>query len=161
MKKSTLVLMLVLSLFSAEFALGKTEFMTEEALKADAEIGYGQILDLWHDGKYAELYERTTVGGKNSREDFIQKMANAPYKPACCWEKLQDVRATVKGEEKVIIRAKVGLQGAGATTFKTRDVKLTREDGLWRISQADIITLSGASKKKAYGKKKKKRVYRH
>ena len=73
----------------------------------------------------------------------------------------QDVRVTVKSEDSVVIRAKVGLEGGSGTSTKTRDFKLVREDGLWLISQADILSLSGAAKakKKGHHTTKKRKVY--
>jgi hypothetical protein len=59
----------------------------------------------------------------------------------------------------VVIRAKVGLEEGIATLTKTRDFKLAKEDGQWRISQADILFLSGAAKKKVHHAKRKKKLY--
>ena len=163
MRKLILVLMLMVSLFAVCSAQGKTAYMPAEELKAEAERGFGEILDLWRDAKYDELYERTMAGGKQTKEGFIGSIAAAPCRPACCWEKLQEVRVTIKSDDAVVIRAKVGLEerGATSTSTKTRDFKLAKEDGLWRISQADILFLSGAAKakKKGHHVKRKKKVY--
>lgn len=158
-----LLMMLMVSLCAVFAAQGKTPYMPAEELKAEAERGFGEILDLWRDAKYDELYDRTMAGGKQTKEAFIGRIAAAPCRPACCWEKLQEVRVTIKSDDTVVIRAKVGLEErvATSTSTKTRDFKLAKEDGLWRISQADILFLSGAAKakKKGHHAKRKKKVY--
>ena len=141
-----LTMALVAGLFSPVQA--KTPYMPDEEVQAEARKGFEQILDLWRDGKYRELYERTTRSGKETRERFIARLAGAPFKPACCWEKMQDVSVSVKKEDAVSVRARIGLEGAVEKEYKTRSFKLVKEDGVWKISQADLLGLSGASKKK-------------
>jgi hypothetical protein len=86
-------------------------------------------------------------------------LAAAPLKPACCWEKMQDVTVSVKGDSTVMVRAKVGLEGGMKNESKTRAFKLVKEDGVWKMSQADILSLSGAAKKKTAHTKKKNKAY--
>jgi hypothetical protein len=158
MRKLALLVMVVFVMGALSPVLGKTPYLTEEELQTEARQGFEQILDLWHDGKYAELYDRTLWNGKETRERFIARMADAPLKPACCWEKMQDVSVSVMGESAVTVRAKIGLEGGGGTEYKTRSFKLAKEGGIWRISQADILKLAEA-KKKARHKKKRKRTH--
>lgn len=127
---------------------GKSPYLSDKALQAEARQGFEQILDLWRDGKYGELYDRTISSGKETKERFVARLAGAPSKPACCWEKMQDVKVSAKKENAVTVRAKVGLEGGGGTEYKTRSFKLVKEDGVWKISQSDILALSGGSKKK-------------
>jgi hypothetical protein len=141
-----LTMVLVMGLFCP--VQGKTPYLSDEALQAEARQGFEQILDLWRDGKYGELYERTISSGKETKERFVARLAGASLKPACCWEKMQDVKVSAKKENAVTLRAKVGLQGGMGTEYKTHSFKLVKEDGVWKISQADILSLSGASKKK-------------
>ncbi|HEY6874697.1 MAG TPA: hypothetical protein VI298_18410 [Geobacteraceae bacterium] len=160
MGKLVFVLMLVMSLFGAGAVQGKTPYLGEEELKAEAERGFGEILDLWRDGRYDELYDRT-LAGTQTKEGFVGRLAAAPFRPVCCWEKLQEVRVTMKSDDSAAIRAQVGLDGGSGTTFKTRDFKLVKEDGVWRISQADILSLSGAARKKVHRTKVKKRHHHY
>lgn len=155
MRRLLRVLMLAVSLFAVGSAQGKTPYMPAEELKAEAERGFGEILDLWRDGKFDALYERTLTGGKQTREGLGARLSAAPFRPACCWEKLQELKVSVKNDDTAVIRAKVGLEGSGGTEFRTRSFKLVKEDGVWRISQADILSLSGTAKKKGQTKKKK------
>jgi len=162
MRKMVLLVLLAVSLCGASAVQGKTAYLSEDELKVEAERGFGEILDLWRDARYDELYDRTMAGGQQTKEGFVGRLAAAPCRPVCCWEKLQEVRVTVKSEDSVVIRAKVGLEeSSGSTSTKTRDFKLAKEDGLWRISQADILSLSGAAKakKKANRTTRKRKVY--
>jgi len=159
MGKLTILLTMVCVMATICPVQGKTPYLPDEELKTQARQGFEQILDLWREGKYGDIYERTTLSGKETKERFTARLAAAPLKPACCWEKMQDVTVSAKGDSAVMVRAKVGLEGGGGTEFKTRSFKLVREDGMWKMSQADILTLSGAAKKKTGHTKKKSRVY--
>jgi hypothetical protein len=107
------------------------------------------VLDLWRDGRYSELYERTYVTGKQSRESFMRRVSAAESRPACCWEKLQEVKVTVSDGNKATLSARVGLESAGtATAFHTRSFRLRREDGVWKADASDIISLAGKSGRK-------------
>ena len=65
MKKLALVLMLMVSLCAVCSAQGKVPYLGEEEIKSEVERSLGGILDLWRDGKYDDLYERTLVGGSS------------------------------------------------------------------------------------------------
>ena len=148
MKKFAFLLMMILVMGLFCPVQGKTPYLSDEALQAEARQGFEQILDLWRGGNYGELYERTISSGKETKESFVARLAGANLKPACCWEKMQDARVSAKKENAVTVRAKVGLEGGGGTEYKTRSYKLVKEDGVWKISQSDILALSGGSKKK-------------
>lgn len=110
---------------------------------------FEQILDLWRDGRYDDLYERTW-GGKESREQFGKRLASAPRKPACCWEKIQDARVSIKGERTAVVKARLGFEGSvPGTEFVTKGIKLTKDGGLWIISQADLLKLANLSRTRA------------
>ncbi len=139
----------------ATFAAAKMPYMGGEELKLEAQQGFTQILELWRDGKYAELYERTIASGSQSKEAFIKKLAVSLRRPSCCWEQLQEVRVTVKDDSTVILRAKVGMELVGsAIDFRTRPFKLVKEEGVWKATMADILSLTGEAKKSASRKKR-------
>lgn len=118
-------------------------------LAAEAARGLEEILDLWRDGNYRLLYERTNASGHESREGFARKLANAPRRPACCWEKLQEVAVTVRRGGSVTVRGRFGLDGGrGGTEYVTRSVRLDREEGVWKASQSDLLSLAGAKRKR-------------
>ncbi len=141
----------------ATVAAAKMPYMGGDELKLEAQQGFVQILELWRDGKYAELYERTISSGSQSKEAFIKKLAASPRRPSCCWEQLQEVRVTVKDDSTVILRGKVGMELAGsAMDFRTRPFKLVKEEGVWKAAIADILSLADAKKKSAARKKRSK-----
>ena len=130
-----------------------------EAVKAEAVRAFEQILDLWRAGNYRELYDRTLINGKDTRESFSKRMATAQLKPSCCWEKLQDVVVNVKSPTSVVIRAKIGLDAPGEMEYKTKSFKLIKEYGEWRLARAEIISLAEAGKPRKSGKHRIKTVY--
>lgn len=110
---------------------------------------FEQILDLWHDGRYDDLFERTAIG-RTGKEQFAKKLASAPRKPACCWEKMQDARVSLKSDRVAVVRAKLGFEGSiPGTEFVTKGIKLYKEQGVWLISQSDLFTLADLTKKRA------------
>jgi len=118
-------------------------------LAAEVTRGLEEILELWRDGNYRLLYERTNVGGRESREGFARKLANAPRRPACCWEKLQEVAVLAGRGGSVTVRGRFGLEGGpGGTEYVTRSVRLERENGVWKASQTDLLSLAGAKRKR-------------
>ena len=109
---------------------------------------FEKILDLWRDGSYDELYGRTT-GGRESKETFARKLTAAPRRPACCWEKMQDVEVSAKGAGKAVVRARLGFEGSvPGTQFVTKAIELQKEDGVWSIRQSDLLSLADYSKKR-------------
>ncbi len=119
---------------------------------ADIEVrrDFETILDLWRDGRFAELYDRTYAAGSRSRESFLRKMSAADRRPACCWEKMQDVKVTISDADTATLHARIGLERTGTETDScTRSFRLRRESGVWKASLSDILTVAGASRKKS------------
>jgi len=117
---------------------------TEQEVLRDFEL----ILDLWRDGRYDDLYQRTA--GKGSREQFAERLAAGTRKPACCWEKMQDARVSLKSPRAAVVRARLGFEGGmSGTEFVTGEIDLKKGDGFWTISRSDLMTLAKVSKKKA------------
>lgn len=137
----------LLLLFNVSSARGSSVYEPESDLKKEAQTALDQILDLWRDGKLTELYG-VSVGDSNTMEGFAQRLSAAPLKPACCWQKLQEVTVKLQGDTKALVRAKLGFEGRGGTQFKTRSIKLEKEDGVWRISRTDILSLAEAGNRK-------------
>ena len=128
-------------------APARSLYQSEEELKVEVRRQFEEILDLWREGNYDRLYRRTN-GGRDSRETFARRLTEAPRKPACCWEKLQDPEITIVSDTMATIYGKVGLEGTGSTTHQTRSFTLTRNGDIWQMSRSDIISLSGSAKKK-------------
>ena len=147
---------LILSMVCGGGAVAKEAYQpSSDTLAAEIRRDFEAILDVWRDARYDDLFLRTREG-KESRESFSRKLADATLHPACCWEKIQDVTVTVKGDSSAVVHAKLGFDGASAgTVFKTKSFKLVKEDGLWKLSRSEVLSLAGAAKTK------KKKTARH
>lgn len=121
--------------------------------EVEARRGFETILDLWRDGRWEELYDRTYGAGGRSRESFLRKMSHAAFRPACCWEKMRDVRVAMSGDGAATLSARIGLERTGTETAScTRSFRLRREGGVWKASMSDILAIAGASRKKIPGR---------
>lgn len=130
------------------------EVPDDGGIKAEVTVSFERILDLWREGNYSALYDRTLVSGKDTKESFARKMSAAVRKPSCCWEKMQDVSVMVKSSKSAVIKAKIGLDAPGETEYKTKSFKMNKEFGEWRMSRADILSLAEAKKSKKSRKHK-------
>jgi hypothetical protein len=155
MKKYLVPLFVILLYLSADPAYPRNSYQTESELSSSARSAFEEILDLWRAGRYDELHVRTQISGKVAKEDFASRLENAANKPACCWQKMQDVTVQVENDDIAVIRAKVGLEGGGDIKYKTRSYRLVREGDRWRISQSDLFALAGAQKGKKGHRKKR------
>lgn len=129
-------------------------YLNDDELAAEARRDFELNLDLWRDGRYQELSGRVVLSGSLTREAFSERLANAPLRPACCWEKIQEVRVSIRGDQLATLSARLGFEGP-ATTYKTKSFRLVKEDGLWRVAAADLLSLGETKRKK--GKKSNKR----
>ncbi|HJV64546.1 MAG TPA: hypothetical protein VJ550_02310 [Geomonas sp.] len=119
--------------------------VSEQEVLRDFEL----ILDLWRDGRYNELFERTATS-RQSKEQFAKALASAPRRPACCWEKMQEARVSMSSERAATVRARLGFdRSIPGTEFVTRGVRLKKEDGVWMISQSDLYALAELTKKRS------------
>jgi len=148
-----LIAVLTMPAQAARHRNGAAQATTGTASEQDVLRDFEKILDLWRDGRYDDLFERT-AGGREGKELFASKLASAPRKPACCWEKMQDARVSLKGGRAAVVRARLGFEGGvSGTEFVTRGIKLSKENGIWIISQSDLFSLADLSRKR--------RVYRY
>jgi hypothetical protein len=149
------LLTIALLLLPALPVQGRTVYQNDAEMSNAARQAFEETLDIWRAGRFDELYERTHISGRISREEFARKLENAARKPACCWQKLQDVSARVERDDLVVVKAKVGLEGGGDIEYRTRSYRLVHEGDRWKISQADIFNLAGTKGKKKGSKAKK------
>ena len=159
MKRVFICILLVMAMGSVCSARVATETRVPDEVKAEAEREFGEILELWHEGKWDALYERTFSSGAQTRESFIGRISTAPCRPACCWQQKQDVAVTVKKGERVVVRAKIGLEGVGDIRYRTGSFKLRKENGVWRMSRSDVLSLAGAVKKRGWKRHRKARAW--
>jgi len=149
MKRLMLLLVITVLTFTASLAAAaRKEIQDAGTIQIEAKKGFEEILDLWRAGNYAELYNRTTISGNDTKESFARRMSGAQLKPSCCWEKMQEVSVSVKGPDSVVLKAKLGFDAPGEAEYKTKAFKLYREDGVWRISRAELFSLAEAKKAK-------------
>lgn len=155
MRYLAVVVIILLSFCASGIARGSSAYQSDDELAAEVQRGFEELLDLWRDGRYADLYDRTT-GGTMTRENFARKLAGSATRPACCWEKMQEVKVRVSGSGNASVRVKLGFEVLNGTDFRTKSFKLVKEDGVWRISQSEILALAGATKRKVSYKSRKK-----
>jgi len=114
-----------------------------ETTGENARQGFEQILDLWRAENYEGLYTRLTHSPEQGWDYFAGRIVYASRIPACCWEKLQEVKLTVIGKDRVTINAKVGMEVEGVgTRFVMRDFVMQYSDGIWKLPMRDILDLS-------------------
>lgn len=155
MKRLTILLTAAFLLVSILPTWGMREIADEEAIRSEAVRGFEEILELWRAENYGELYNRTLISGKDTKESFTKRMASGRLKPSCCWEKMQNVAVSIKSPTGVVVRAKLGLDTPGEMEYKTKSFKLYKEDGYWRIARSELLNLAETTKKKVKKKKKK------
>ncbi|MEA5112791.1 MAG: hypothetical protein VB050_02090 [Geobacteraceae bacterium] len=117
--------------------------IVREQVKAEARRGFEEILDLWSDESYEALYHRLIHLSRSDFSNFADQMNHSGRKPACCWERLQDISVTFISQSQVALSAKVGIEVEGmGTRFVTRTFKLVKEEGVWKIPEADVISIA-------------------
>jgi hypothetical protein len=139
MKTKSLLASIVLFIFVFITVTG----YCSEAIEDQAQQGFEQVLDLWRAEDYEGLYARLTHPPEQGWDYFAGRIVYASRIPACCWEKLQEVKMTVTDKDSVIINAKVGLEVEGVgTRFVTRDFAMHRIGVIWKLPMRDILDLS-------------------
>jgi hypothetical protein len=117
--------------------------VVQEQVKAEARRGFEEILDLWRGESYEALYHRLVQSSRSDFSTFADQMNHSGRKPACCWEKLQDASTTFINQTRVDLSAKLGIEVEGVgTRFVTRTFSLVKDDGIWKIPEADVISLA-------------------
>ncbi|HBA88946.1 MAG TPA: hypothetical protein DCZ75_13475 [Geobacter sp.] len=152
---SITALLLVLAVIPLTAEAGKkgssraagTGSVSEQEVLHDLE----QTLDLWRDGRYDEVANRSS-GGKDSNETISKKLASAPRKPACCWEKIQNAQVSLKSDRTAVVHARLGFESSvPGTQFVTKGIGMKKEHGVWTISRSDLLSLADFSgRRKVY-----------
>ncbi len=150
MKRFVQMVAILLLVMNSLPALAKTPRTGHGGWQIDAEAGFGEILDLWRSASYDELWQRTISTGRQSKESFVRRLSSSGHRPACCWEKMQDVTVTASDDRWATLQAKVGLEGTdGSMEYATKRFRMVYEDGLWKISMMDVLSLADKGKKKS------------
>ena len=137
MRRVIMVVMLVLAVGTGGTAWGATPYRSDADLQSEVKRGVEEILDLWRVENYEGLFARLDRPASQGWSYFAQRIVYGSRLPACCWEKLQDVKVRVIDADHVVISARVGFEVEGVgTRFVERDFPLHRSDGVWRLPMA-------------------------
>ncbi len=115
----------------------------ERRIEAQASSAFMIIVTLWQDENYAALYGYGDEESRKilSRKMFGEIMRDDSWRLACCWEKVQDVKTTVKSRSSALVRAKLGYEmkfDTGSVKFVTQTFNMTLEDGGWKVDLQEI-----------------------
>lgn len=156
-----LVLFCFLSLFLTavtSFAKSLPSEEEKDETIASARSAFMEMVTLWKDEKYAELYEYGTLRSQQrlSREEFEERMRRAQKRLECCWATVQDVQAIYKSKTEVHIKAKMGYRPSGTLSTRRRNgpqisespsfahetFYLVYQGGRWRVNLYRILEKS-------------------
>ena len=111
---------------------------------SSAEEALREVISLWKDGKYEELYEYgyRTNQVSLSRENFIRRMKNKSWELSTAWETIRDVEVDVVSPRSVYLRARLGFRRktGDETRFVTETFQMTMEGDRWRTGLYKIIS---------------------
>lgn len=143
MKKCLLPAIALATVFLSCFAWAADDSALREQVAAEARMGFEEILDIWRGERYDALYNRLIHSPGSGFPKFADQMNHSGRKPACCWEKLQDVSARFVSRTRAELSAKLGIEVEGVgTRFVTRVFSLVKDDGVWKIPESDVISLA-------------------
>lgn len=143
MKRLVIALVVLVSGLCCVVSWAADPNMVREQVKAEALRGFEEILDLWRGDNHEALYSRLVHSPGSDAWKFADQLNHSGRRPACCWEKLQDVTVTVLDQNRVDIFARLGIEVEGVgTRFVTRTFTLVKQGGVWRLPEADVITLA-------------------
>jgi len=125
----------------------------------EAEREFVQMVQLWKDRRFAELYARGTLAsqGDLSPEAFARYMGYATRPLQCCWQTMQGLHSRFAAPDRVYVTARLGFKhkeflvvhgqhrivARGAAEEETLTFLLQREAHTWRIDLFRILALSG------------------
>ena len=128
-------------------------------IRLEAERGFAQIIQLWKDGRFAELYTYGTFASQVdlSPEAFVYHMGHATRTLQCCWQTIQGVESRFDSPERVYVKARLGFKrreflvvrgqhrfiARGFLAEETLTFLLQQEEQAWRLDLFRILALSG------------------
>ncbi|MBI3752504.1 MAG: hypothetical protein HY266_00415 [Deltaproteobacteria bacterium] len=134
----------------------------------EVESVFHQMVDLWYDQKFDELYERFSYREKGavSKKKFIARMTREKKRLACCWQKVQNVKIKkielahkLSSSGKAVVSARLGFEEQSNVEFVNAELPFYLKDETWVIKMKDI--LSTAPDLPKYKSKKKKQSKSH
>ena len=143
MKLILLLSLVLITCVSSTGSWADDSFRHQQEVLGEARQGFEQILDLWRQEQYNALYDRLVPAPGSSRWNFIDQLNHSGRRPACCWEKLQEVTSDYLDDTSVLITARLGIEVEGfGTRFVTRTFRLVKKRGIWKLPETDIISLA-------------------
>jgi len=144
MLRKIIVLLAILLVIPASLRSADLTPAEKRRIGSSAEEALKEVISLWKDGKYEELYEYgyRTNQASLSKEDFIRRMKSISWELSTAWETVRDVEADVVSPRSVYIRAKLGFRkkAGGETKFVTETFQMTMEGDRWRTGLYKIIS---------------------
>jgi len=114
----------------------RIESAAEETLK--------EIIDLWKNNKFEELYEYGSRTSKVSlsKEKFVDGMRKKYWGLASSWETIRDIESDVRSSTSVYVKAKIGFKpkAGGDSKFVTETFTMILEGGKWRTGLSKILS---------------------
>jgi hypothetical protein len=118
-------------------------YRRQQQITGEARRGFEEILDLWRQENFDELYDRLIPDTGSDRWDFVDQLNHSARRPACCWEKIAEVTVVYLDDTTVLLTARLGIEVVGfGTRFVTRTFRLVKEAGVWRLPESDILSLA-------------------
>lgn len=142
--KWLLVMTLALTTYLFSTGLWANDLQShQQQVTEEARQGFDEILDLWRAWSYDELYDRVIPAAGSDRWYFVDQLNHSARRPACCWEKIQEVTVVYLDDVTVLLTAKLGIEVEGfGTRFVTRTFRLVKKNGVWKLPEADILSLA-------------------
>lgn len=103
---------------------------------------FNEIVDLWHEQKFDEIYDRFANREKStvSREKFIRRMTDEKKRLACCWQKVQDVKVKLYSSGKAVVSAKLGFEDqANKVDYVAAEIPIYLKDEMWKVKAKDML----------------------
>ncbi len=110
----------------------------------DAESRLEEVMNLWSEGRYEELWDCGTNGTKAgvSREDFVWLMKRSPRVPDVGWMREKSITAVSVKPTRVLLQAEIGFIINGQDKRETRVFQMVYEDDEWRIMLDEFAGLA-------------------
>ena len=106
------------------------------------ESAFNEIVNLWYDQKFDELYDRFVYKEKGtiSKGKLINRMTKEKKKLACCWQKVQDVKIKIYSSGKAEVKAKFGFEDlSNEISYVTAEIPLYLKHETWMVKVKDIL----------------------
>jgi hypothetical protein len=131
-----LVLVGAVILFSCVAAVAETEY--------DVQQKFEEMMDLWSNQKYEELWEGGTEASRESisQEDFVTVMKRSHRIPDVGWLREREISVSMKNPSSATVKARIGFIINGQDTPETRLFQLVKEDEEWKILLTELVGLA-------------------